>query len=186
MTRTALLRWMAVGLAVAAVQAIAVVAYVWVSRSREPVRAFEHDDIAPTRLVDLELEGARGRTARLASLVGRATLVHFWATWCAPCRTELPSLLGLDGETFGSRRVTVVAVSADDRWPAIDLFFGHRVPPTVWRGGPAASRAYGVRALPETYVVDAGRVLRARMRGPRDWSSPAARSALAGLLERAP
>lgn len=166
---------------IAVLQAIGIGIYVAVQQSREPERPFQHDALDASPAPDLELVDARGHTTRLASLHRGITLVHIWATWCAPCRTELPSLLTLDGTTVGSARLRVVAVSTDERWAPIDAFFGGRVPRSVWQGGPVAARTYGVRTLPETYVTNNRGVLLTRMRGPRDWGSAEARAALAEI-----
>lgn len=179
MNRT--MRWGAFAVGIAALQAIAVGVYVAVQQSRETARSFTYDGLDGSAAPDLEIVDARGRTTRLASLHRGTTLVHVWATWCAPCRTELPSLLALDGTMVGSTRLRVIAVSTDERWAPIDAFFGGRVPRSVWRGGPVVSRTYGVRALPETYVTNSRGVLLARMRGPRDWGSAEARVALAEI-----
>ena len=103
------------------------------------------------------------------------TIVHFWATWCGPCITELPSLLA----AAEAEDVPLVAAT-DEPWPVVQRFFDGEVPDAIVRDpGAAAGAAYEVSGLPDTFVVKDGRVV-ARVGGPRDWTDAAARRWLSG------
>src|ERR1700744_5945348 len=65
------------------------------------------------RAPNLELTDQAGKTQKIAGLRGSIAVVNFWATWCGPCREELPMLTRLSGE-YGERKVRFVAVSADE------------------------------------------------------------------------
>lgn len=97
-------------------------------------------------------------------------LVHFWATWCAPCVEELPGLIAA-AEAEG---VPLLAVT-DEPWPKVEAWFVGSVPAGVVMDptGGAAS-GWRVSGLPDTFVVTEGRLV-GRMGGPRDWSTPGAR-----------
>lgn len=109
----------------------------------------------------------------------RARIVHFWGTWCEPCRRELPSLLAFARSIPG---LDVVAVAVNDEWTSVDAFFGGIVPPQIVIATDAAThRRYGVSTFPDSYLVDRTGKLIERYHGARDWQSPAARIHLQSL-----
>lgn len=114
-----------------------------------------------------------GETRRLSAWRGRRVLVHVWATWCGPCRKELPELLGLAGDL---RRggVDLVALSVDDGWEAVRGFFSSGIPDSVYRAIDRDYKAFGVRLLPTTFLVDEDGRIRLRIEGAREWESKAA------------
>jgi thiol-disulfide isomerase/thioredoxin len=97
-------------------------------------------------------------------------LVHFWATWCPPCVTEIPSLLRLARRD--PARLRVWAVSADAGWEDVRRFFEGAIPEHVVRDPTGdAARAYSVRQLPDTYLLDPqGRVI-ARFASRQEWDA---------------
>lgn len=141
-------------------------------------RAFTAEAVAPTH-APLLIVDQRGPKAPLA-YADRPTLVHFWATWCKPCREELPELLALAADAHGG--VDVVAVSVDETWAVIDHFFDGRVPTSVVRASHDEVRAaFGVETLPASFLVDPAGVVRFRFAGAQAWSSPSAREWLASV-----
>jgi thiol-disulfide isomerase/thioredoxin len=171
--------------AIAALQALAVIAYLQIERGRqERERAafvFERVGSAPS-LPDIALLRADGTSLRASELRGRPVLLHFWATWCAPCRAELPSLLELARD---EPELRVIALSLDGDWPVVREFFSGAVPPEVLRD-PTGSLvgAYGVSALPDSYLIARdGRAL-LRFAGARAWDADVARELLAPHVQR--
>ena len=137
------------------------------------------DEVAPA------FDAARvdGGALRVAWPGARARIVHFWATWCEPCRDELPGLLVLARELEG-RGVEVLAVAVDDDWEQIRRFFGGNPPPeVVIARDPGAHKRYGVSTLPDTYLVNRAGHLVERFHGTRDWRSAAARDHFLPFLE---
>lgn len=111
---------------------------------------------------DLELRRRDGSRLRLTETRGRPLVLHFWATWCPPCREELPALLAYAAEGD----MPVLAVSLDPDWGAVRRFLGSDPPPSVVLAeGDDVEEALGVRSLPVTFVVDPAGRLRLRLDG---------------------
>ncbi len=127
------------------------------------------DEVAPPLAVE------RGATP--TPIPTEPHLVHFWATWCAPCLEELPSLLAATQATG----VPLLALT-DEPWPAVERYFQGQVPQGIVRdpNGEAAA-AWRVSGLPDTFVVREGRVV-GRLGGPQDWQTPEARAFLRTLV----
>ena len=110
-------------------------------------------------------------------------LVHFWATWCAPCRQELAGL-----EYFSRRykgKVQILALSVDDNWSEVEKFFAGQWPSfkVLWDKDRAVAERYGTHQYPETYLVDAQGKLLAKFIGARPWDSPEAQRYFDDLLK---
>lgn len=175
---------------IALAQGAAVLAYRWVERGRETrtqAVPFGYEP-APARVApNLTLSGADGSQRQLSDYHGRLVLLHFWATWCPPCKAELPALLQLGRELDREGGARVVALAIDTDWASIERFFGGRIPAEVARDGTGgAARAFDVSALPDTYLVAADGRLLLRFGGARDWSSDAARALLRGAAHGEP
>jgi thiol-disulfide isomerase/thioredoxin len=170
---------------IAALQVAAVLVYLRVEQRRhahsEPSFAYERVITAP-ELPDVSLLHSDGSTLRASSLRGRPLLLHFWATWCVPCRAELPGLLQLARQ---ERALRVVAISLDDDWPLVRSFFPGGIPLEVARDPTRALiKAFEVSALPDTYLIASNGLPALRFGGARRWQSAAARTVLAPYLAR--
>jgi thiol-disulfide isomerase/thioredoxin len=177
-------RAVAIGLGIVALQALLVWVYRSVERARHTAPAVfraEHLRVRPAP--ELELLAPDGSRSPLAQLRGRPVLLHFWATWCLPCRDELPGLLQLADDFRQRGELQLVALSVDDDWTVVRNFFGGSLPDAVARdaNGDAATR-FEVSVFPDTYLLDAAGILRVRFGGARDWTTPAARDALLSAL----
>jgi peroxiredoxin len=135
----------------------------------------------------LELPGADGNVYRLSAYRGRVVLVSFWASWCEPCRKEMPSIEALRRSLRGMP-FAVLAVNEGESAHTARQFADRvslNVPLLLDHDGSAA-RAWDARALPSAYIVGPNGVVRYSHVGALDWSSPAVRAAIVELMPRSP
>jgi len=106
--------------------------------------------------------------ASLSSLKGTPVILHFWASWCPPCRSEMPSLITWIGQHPTTK---VVVISLDNNKSNAEHFFkqtGIHMP--INMGSMSGASALGVRGLPSTLIIDeAGEVIK-RFTGDVDWA----------------
>ena len=139
----------------------------------------------PQTVADIEFTDPDGGTHRLSDWRGKHILVNFWATWCAPCRAEMPALDALQAE-FGGETFEVVTIATGRNVLAgLYRFFeetGVQNLPILLDPKQALARELGVFGLPTTLVVDAqGREI-ARLRGDAEWHSDSARAIVAAMI----
>lgn len=169
-------------LVLAWVQGLLVGGYFLLGRDAGPGASVDAEPLdAPAP--ELVYRTAAGEERRLSALRGQPVLVHFWATWCPPCREELPGLLAL----ADAGEIPVLAVSVDPAWEPVRRFLGGHVPPAVvTASSDAVARDFGVTELPRTFLVDAGGRLRLGFAGARDWRAPALRQAVLATARGTP
>jgi cytochrome c biogenesis protein CcmG, thiol:disulfide interchange protein DsbE len=111
------------------------------------------------------------RTVDLSKLRGRVVVLNLWATWCAPCIEELPSLLALQKQM---PELAIVAVSMDQDPDVYKHFLvEHHVDVlTVRDEDQKVNALYGTVQIPETYIIDKQGVLRRKFIGAQVWTSP--------------
>jgi peroxiredoxin len=121
----------------------------------------------------------------LADYRGQVLMINVWATWCLPCRVEMPSIEALH-KAYGPKGLKIVAVSIDD--PGTDaairsfakqygLTFDILHDPTR-----AITQAYDVSGYPETFIVGRDGVIRKKLMQATDWNTPDARALVDRLL----
>ncbi|CAL80101.1 Thiol:disulfide interchange protein tlpA (Cytochrome c biogenesis protein tlpA) [Bradyrhizobium sp. ORS 278] len=132
----------------------------------------------PLRLPDLAFEDAAGKPAKLSDFRGRTVLLNLWATWCVPCRKEMPALDGLQAK-LGSDAFQVVAVNIDTRDPEkpktfladarlTQLAYFSDAKAKVFQDLKAVGRALG---MPTSVLVDGNGCEIATIAGPAEWDS---------------
>jgi len=141
----------------------------------------ERGAVAP----DFALPGLDGAAFRLSDYRGKVVLLNFWATWCPPCRAEMPSMEKLY-QVYRDRGLVILAVSGDRGGKAVvESFVQERgvTFPILLDPANEVFAQYGVRGLPTSYLLDRqGRVVSAEA-GARDWNSQAARQVVGALLK---
>jgi cytochrome c biogenesis protein CcmG, thiol:disulfide interchange protein DsbE len=112
-------------------------------------------------------------TVTLSQLRGQVVVLNFWATWCAPCVEEMPSLVAMQ-RRMKDKGVTVLAVSVDVDNNAYQQFVKkHGVNLlTVRDASQKANGLYGTFKFPETYVIDRKGVMQRKFIGAIDWTQP--------------
>jgi cytochrome c biogenesis protein CcmG/thiol:disulfide interchange protein DsbE len=110
-------------------------------------------------------------TVDLSKLRGRIVVLNLWATWCAPCIEELPSLLALQKKMPD---LAIIAVSRDEDPAAYQHFLTQHHVDLVTVRDPTlkVDNLYGTVQIPETYVIDRQGVLRRKFVSAQDWTSP--------------
>jgi DsbE subfamily thiol:disulfide oxidoreductase len=165
--------------------ATGVVALVFLSRNNRGTETKVQTAIVGLNAPELMLSDPSGKTYSLSDLKDSVVLVNFWATWCQPCRDEMPSLQTLYNqfkEKKGFRMVTVLYRDDYQRAMAYMKENNYEVPVLLDSSGNTA-RSYGVTGVPETYILDKKGILREKMIGPFDWASPQALSLISELLK---
>jgi peroxiredoxin len=121
---------------------------------------------------DFTVQDAQNRVT-LSQFHGQVLVLNFWATWCAPCVEEVPSLVEMQ-RRMKAKGVTVLAVSVDADDNAYRQFVkDHGVNLLTVREPDQKSAAlYGTFKFPETYVIDREGVMRCKFIGPIDWTEP--------------
>jgi len=129
---------------------------------------------------DFTLKDLSGRPVQLSSLKGKVVVLNFWATWCPPCREEIPSMVRLN-QAMQGKPFQMLAVSIDEGGrDAVGAFFRKSgvVLPALLDSDSKVARRYGTTGVPETFVIDAKGVILKKVIGAMDWSSPQVLAAL--------
>jgi len=122
---------------------------------------------------DFSLVDRQGKTWTLSELKGQVVFVNFWATWCPPCREEMPSMQRLYSR-LPKDKFKMLAILNRDKPVVADKFaaqLGITMPILDDQNNNVGPK-YGLTGLPETFIVDKQGVLRQKFIGPAQWDSP--------------
>jgi thiol-disulfide isomerase/thioredoxin len=132
----------------------------------------------------LVLNDADRRAHNLADYRGKVVLVNFWATWCEPCRDEMPALQRVQ-ESLADKGLVVLTVNVGDSEEKAAAFFqqaGLSLPVVFDKDWSVSRSLWKVRMLPSTYIVDRKGVIRYSILGEVNWDAPSHIASLTRLL----
>jgi len=134
-------------------------------------------ELADRQAPDWTLKTLDGKEVSLQSLRGKVVFLNFWASWCPPCREEMPSMEQL-ARKYQGRDLVMVAVSEDTDRAQLDTFLrdfmpaGDRTMTIAMDESSRTSTSYSTKLLPETYIINReGRIV-ARLVNKYDWMRP--------------
>lgn len=130
-----------------------------------------------------ELATPDGKSVALAGLTGKVIVLNFWATWCPPCREEMPSMERLH-QDFKDQGLAVVAVNLQESRKQVARFMrDFRLSfAALLDADMKVTAAYGVRGLPATFLVDRTGGVVGQALGAREWASPQSKALIRSLL----
>jgi len=133
---------------------------------------------------NFQLRDMEGRMVTLSDLRGKVVLLNFWATWCGPCRVEMPEMERLY-RAYPRKDFEILAVSTDPQGVAVTRPFqqeNHLTFPILHDAEYRVGLTYGARSLPMTFMVDRQGVVRQQIFGARDWGAPEAHQLVQMLI----
>ena len=125
-----------------------------------------------TEIVDFELQDLSGVSRRLSDFRGKVVFLNFWATWCGPCRFEMPSMEKLY-KRLKDEGLEIVAVNLQEDRSSVEQFvdeYGLSFPVLLDTTGRIGA-TYGARSIPTTYIVDREGFVIAGTIGTREWDT---------------
>lgn len=132
---------------------------------------------APKPAPNIVFVDAHGKKHHLSEFRGHGLVVNLWATWCAPCVAEMPSLAALS-KAVAPAGIVVLPLSSDQGGAAAVTAFFHKHDivglPVLLDPDGDAERAFKVPGIPTSVIIDKAGMVQARMAGAADWSAPAA------------
>ena len=147
------------------------------------VSPLEADKQTNAKAPDFTLKDVQGSNVSLSSLKGKVVLLNFWASWCPPCKAEMPSMNTLYKE-IRAKGFEIVAVSTDNSLSPIKEFLAKsRVDFTVlFDEKKAVSREYKVFSMPTTFLIDRKGFIVEKYYGEYDWTDPEVKKQINKLL----
>ena len=149
--------------------------------SHEPIKLVALGDAAP----DFQLEDTTGKKFSLSDLRGKVVLVNFWATWCPPCRAEMPSMEKLNQAMVGEDFV-MLAINVEENARAVVPAFLEKSPHTfsvLYDDQAVVQKLYGVYKFPESFVIRKDGIIDDKVIGAIDWAHPETIAYFKGLAK---
>jgi thiol-disulfide isomerase/thioredoxin len=137
-----------------------------------------------SQAMPFELTALDGTVVKLSDLAGKVVLVNFWATWCGPCKEEMPSLARLQ-QQLDPKKFVLLTVTTDQQRQGIAQFLSHAgvTVPVLFDEDQEVSRSFMVRGLPTTVIIAQDGMLAGRAVGPRAWDSSESVALMRQMME---
>jgi peroxiredoxin len=135
-----------------------------------PLKLVGAGDIAP----DFQLEDTDGKQVALSDLRGKVVLLNLWATWCPPCKEEMPSMERLHTAMAGQDFI-MLAVNVEENARTVVPEFLKNTPytfPVLYDDEGVVQKLYGVSKFPESFIINKDGTIAEKIVGPLDWASP--------------
>lgn len=157
------------------------------SGTAQPLRIFGEQSVRPhphTPAPDFSLLDLEGNRVSLSDFQGKVVLLNFWATWCGPCKVEMPAMEALYRHLH-SEDFEILAVSIDPQGSVVTRPFQQAwglTFPILHDPDYHVGALYGARTLPMTFLIDRQGIIQHQIFGARDWNSDQARALIRSLL----
>ncbi len=136
---------------------------------------------------EFRLQDSSETERTLSSFRGRPVILHFWATWCQPCLSEIPDLIEAGR---GWPDISVVTVSLDDTWGAVEKLMPHAELPANFTSlidfSKKVPEDFGTYQYPESYLIDRDGAIIMKWVGAQDWKSEKTKAFLDRILSETP
>lgn len=141
--------------------------------------------VAGQKAPDFTLSSVDGTQVSLQQYKGKVIFLNFWATWCIPCREEMPALEKLH-HAYREQDLVVLAIDLKESAEQVKAFFQQHALsfPSVIDANGSVFRAYSVTGMPTTYLIGRDGAILARGIGGRDWTRPEAHELIRELLQK--
>jgi peroxiredoxin len=140
--------------------------------------------LTPKPAPALSLQDMDGKNVKLSDYRGKVVLVNFWATYCAPCRTEMPAMNRVRRELAG-KGFEILSVDIAENVPAVRKFM-QQTPidfPVLMDAEGKSMKPWNAIALPSSYLIDRKGRLRASLAAAAEWDAPEYKAAIQALLD---
>ncbi|MBC8550722.1 MAG: TlpA family protein disulfide reductase [Candidatus Brocadiales bacterium] len=133
--------------------------------------------------IDFELKNIEGKMENLSDYKGKVVFLNFWATWCGPCRLEMPSMQKLYDE-FKDDGLEIVAVNLGERQKTVVKYLEENklTFPVLLDETNMVAGIYGARSIPTTYIIDREGNILSMTVGTREWYSEESRALFSEIL----
>ena len=127
-------------------------------------------DLAP----DFQLEDTKGNRVSLSNLRGKVVMVNFWATWCPPCKEEMPSMEKLN-QIMAGEDFVMLAINTEENGRSVVPAFLKNNPhdfTVLYDDNGTVQQQYGVYRFPESFIIRKDGIVDQKVIGAIDWASP--------------